>query len=191
MGWMKCWAAENQSQGPWTTRKRAAILRQCQEKPGTHQANHPCEVAACRTAHEPTHAEAWAQWEFHKFLHHRHLTPVETVPLWHTWCLALMISCQQVLVLRHANQDHERLKESSWSSGTLGLCCVPHSPWNAANFEAFCKPVGTTHLKTERNLLPSTLGGHQKEQANKFRGSTIKTQPILKLKREFHKSILL
>lgn len=97
---------------------------------------------------------------FHKPLHHRHLTPVEMVPLRHTWCPALMISCQWVLFLCHANQDHECLKESSWSPGPLGLCCVPHSPWNTANFEAFCKPAATAHLKTERNPLPSTLGGH-------------------------------
>lgn len=170
MEWMKHRAAENQSQGPGPHHREwqlhgSARKSQAPTKQTTLVRWPPAGLHTSQPMLK--HGLSGSSTSFCTtvgLLHHRHLTPVETVPLWHTWCPALMISCQQVLFLCHANQDHECLKESSWSSGILGLCCVPHSPWNAANFEAFCKPVGTTHLKTERNPLPSTLGGHQKQQ---------------------------
>lgn len=162
--WMKRWAVENQSQGPGPQGRERQLHGSARKSQAPTKQT--ILVRWPPAAHEPTHAEARAQWDSTSFcttvglLRQRHLTPVETVPLLQTWCLALMISCQWVLFLHHANQDHECLKESSWSPGTPSLCCIPHSPGNTANFEAFCKPAATAHLKTERNPLPSTRGGH-------------------------------
>ena len=160
--WMKRWAAENQPQGPGPQGRERQLH------------------GSARKSQAPAKQTILVRWppagpHMSQAMLKHGLSGIPQASLHHRWApeptppdssgdgasaADLMISCQWVLFLHHANQDHECLKESSWSSGTLSLCCIPHSPGNTANFEAFCKPAATVHLKTERNPSPSTRGGH-------------------------------